>query len=241
MMSGYREMVEFFPASDVVQRMLREIDELSVEDLMDRACALWTEGHGNLISFSPKVFIPLTRLCRDVCGYCTFAHSPRQGERAFLTMDEVLVIARAGVAVAAPKRCSRSANCRSSVTASRAMNSSASATPVRSIIWWKPADRCLSRPGCCRMSIPASCRPMKWPGCDALALPRALCWRVPRCVSCRKADRITGPWARCRKCGLRCLPRPVGLRSPSQQEFPDRDRRDARGSHRVPARDQGAA
>jgi FO synthase len=49
------------------------------------------------VTYSPKVFIPLTTLCRDVCGYCTFARPPRRGERAFLTEDEVLAIARAGV------------------------------------------------------------------------------------------------------------------------------------------------
>ena len=53
---------------------------------------------GGLVTYSPKVFIPLTMLCRDVCGYCTFARPPRRGERAFLTMDEVLAIARAGAA-----------------------------------------------------------------------------------------------------------------------------------------------
>src|SRR6476659_2836868 len=49
-----------------------------------------------LVTFSPKVFIPLTTLCRDVCGYCTFARPPRRGERAYLREDEVLAIARAG-------------------------------------------------------------------------------------------------------------------------------------------------
>ena len=53
-------------------------------------------GHANRISYSRKVFIPLTRLCRDVCHYCTFAHPPRRGEAAFLTPDQVLDIARAG-------------------------------------------------------------------------------------------------------------------------------------------------
>ena len=42
--------------------------------------------------------MPLTKLCRDVCHYCTFAHPPRRGERAFMTMDEVLEVARAGAA-----------------------------------------------------------------------------------------------------------------------------------------------
>jgi FO synthase len=52
---------------------------------------------GPLVTYSPKVFVPLTTLCRDVCGYCTFARPPRRGERAYLTEDEVLAIARAGV------------------------------------------------------------------------------------------------------------------------------------------------
>ncbi|MGH3133074.1 MAG: 5-amino-6-(D-ribitylamino)uracil--L-tyrosine 4-hydroxyphenyl transferase CofH, partial [Gaiellaceae bacterium] len=49
-----------------------------------------------LVTYSPKVFIPLTTLCRDVCGYCTFARPPRRGERAFMTEEEVHAIARAG-------------------------------------------------------------------------------------------------------------------------------------------------
>jgi FO synthase len=53
---------------------------------------------GQLITYSPKVFIPLTTLCRDVCGYCTFARPPRRGERAFMSEEQVLEIARAGAA-----------------------------------------------------------------------------------------------------------------------------------------------
>ena len=53
---------------------------------------------GARITFSKKVFIPLTQLCRDSCGYCTFAHPPVEGQRAFLTMEEVLAIAEAGAA-----------------------------------------------------------------------------------------------------------------------------------------------
>jgi len=51
-----------------------------------------------VITYSPKVFIPLTKLCRDVCHYCTFAHPPRRGERAYLTPSEVLAIAEQGAA-----------------------------------------------------------------------------------------------------------------------------------------------
>jgi len=71
----------------------RPLDELCAE-----ARALRDEGHGRLVTFSPKVFIPLTKLCRDVCHYCTFARPPRRGERAYLTIDEVLAIARSGAA-----------------------------------------------------------------------------------------------------------------------------------------------
>src|SRR6187549_510550 len=49
-----------------------------------------------LITYSPKVFVPLTKLCRDVCHYCTFAQPPRRGERAYMRADEVLEVARAG-------------------------------------------------------------------------------------------------------------------------------------------------
>jgi FO synthase len=49
-----------------------------------------------IVTYSPKVFIPLTKLCRDVCHYCTFARPPRRGERAYMTADEVLGVARAG-------------------------------------------------------------------------------------------------------------------------------------------------
>ncbi len=65
-------------------------------ELMLRAAGLRDAGHGDLVSYSRKVFIPLTRLCRDVCHYCTFAHPPRAGEDPYLSPDDILAIARAG-------------------------------------------------------------------------------------------------------------------------------------------------
>jgi FO synthase len=53
---------------------------------------------GTRVTYSPKVFIPLTRLCRDRCGYCTFATAPARVEHAYLEPDEVLAIARRGAA-----------------------------------------------------------------------------------------------------------------------------------------------
>jgi FO synthase len=69
---------------------------LSLDDMTFGARALARSAHGDRISHSRKVFIPLTRLCRDVCGYCTFAMSPREAGEAFLSPDKVLEIAKAG-------------------------------------------------------------------------------------------------------------------------------------------------
>src|SRR5512132_3867785 len=68
----------------------------SLDELCAEARRLREAGHGSLVTYSPKVFIPLTKLCRDVCHYCTFARPPRRGERAYLAIDEVLEVARAG-------------------------------------------------------------------------------------------------------------------------------------------------
>jgi FO synthase len=75
-----------------------ELLDVPLEDLCAEARRLRDNGHGRLVTYSPKVFVPLTTLCRDVCGYCTFARPPRRGERAYLPLDEVLAIARAGAA-----------------------------------------------------------------------------------------------------------------------------------------------
>jgi FO synthase len=75
---------------------LADCDDLAA--LMAVAAALRDHGHGARVSYSRKVFIPLTRLCRDSCRYCTFARPPRRGENAYLAPDEVLAIARAGAA-----------------------------------------------------------------------------------------------------------------------------------------------
>jgi FO synthase len=70
----------------------------SLAELTAAARRLCYRGHGNLVSYSRKVFIPLTRLCRDVCGYCTFTRPPQEGVRGYLTPPDVLAIARAGEA-----------------------------------------------------------------------------------------------------------------------------------------------
>ena len=65
-------------------------------ELMDMAGTLRDQGHGDVITYSRKVFIPLTKLCRDVCHYCTFAQTPRKLEQVFMPVDEVLQLCREG-------------------------------------------------------------------------------------------------------------------------------------------------
>ncbi|THD04785.1 7,8-didemethyl-8-hydroxy-5-deazariboflavin synthase [Panacagrimonas perspica] len=66
--------------------------------LMTEARTLRDKGHGDVISYSRKVFIPLTQLCRDVCYYCTFSRAPRAGRPAYLTTDQVMDVVRQGEA-----------------------------------------------------------------------------------------------------------------------------------------------
>ena len=80
--------------------MLADADllRLPLGELTALARGVRDEAHGRRVTFSPKVFIPLTMLCRDRCGYCTFAKAPARLTSPYLTPDEVLTIARAGVA-----------------------------------------------------------------------------------------------------------------------------------------------
>ena len=67
-----------------------------LDDLLAEAAAIRDTATGTRITYSPKVFIPLTHLCQDRCGYCTFAQPPARVQAPYLSPDEVLAIARAG-------------------------------------------------------------------------------------------------------------------------------------------------
>src|SRR5437588_7186423 len=67
-------------------------------ELMARAARIRDAAHGTRVTYSPKVFIPLTMLCRDKCRYCTFAKAPARLESPYLSPGDVLSIARAGAA-----------------------------------------------------------------------------------------------------------------------------------------------
>ena len=88
---------------DLVSRRLTPDEALALCDapldlLLRSAGRRRDNAHGSIVSYSPKVFIPLTKLCRDVCHYCTFARAPRDGQSAYLSREEVLKIAREGAA-----------------------------------------------------------------------------------------------------------------------------------------------
>ncbi len=78
--------------------MLSDADILDtpLDDLTALARVVRDGAHGRRVTYSPKVFIPLTMLCRDRCGYCTFAKAPARLESPYLTAKEVLAVARAG-------------------------------------------------------------------------------------------------------------------------------------------------
>ncbi|MGB4321458.1 MAG: 5-amino-6-(D-ribitylamino)uracil--L-tyrosine 4-hydroxyphenyl transferase CofH [Candidatus Microthrix parvicella] len=70
--------------------------ELPHAELLARAAARRDAAFGNRVTYSPKVFIPLTMLCSDRCGYCTFAQPPARLEHPYLGLEEVLKLARGG-------------------------------------------------------------------------------------------------------------------------------------------------
>ena len=74
-------------------------DRLSLAGICDLACAIRDQGHQGIVTYSRKVFIPLTRLCRDFCHYCTFATTPKHLASAYMSADEVVSIARQGQAL----------------------------------------------------------------------------------------------------------------------------------------------
>ena len=75
------------------QNALRLAKEAPLDDLLAAATQLRAQGKGTIVSFSKKVFIPLTTLCRDYCGYCTFRKDPGEPGGHFMTPDEVLALA----------------------------------------------------------------------------------------------------------------------------------------------------
>ena len=68
----------------------------ALTELLATAAALRDQGRGRVVTFSPKIFVPLTNLCRDFCGYCTFRKAPGEPGAKTMTLDEVLSVVRQG-------------------------------------------------------------------------------------------------------------------------------------------------
>ncbi|MDA0733014.1 MAG: 7,8-didemethyl-8-hydroxy-5-deazariboflavin synthase subunit CofG [SAR202 cluster bacterium Casp-Chloro-G3] len=95
--SDMLEQVRFGQSlTDAEALTLLTVEEESMADLCQVAAGLRDQGKGRVVTFSPKVFIPLTRLCRDYCGYCTFRQEPASAETLYLSPEEVLAVASAG-------------------------------------------------------------------------------------------------------------------------------------------------
>jgi FO synthase len=82
--------------SSAVLEQVQYFAAMPLDTLCKEAAALRDQGHGQIVTYSRKVFIPLTRLCRDFCHYCTFATTPKQIKSAYMSVDEAVEIARQG-------------------------------------------------------------------------------------------------------------------------------------------------
>lgn len=72
------------------------MEEGPLQALLETAATVRDRSKGRFVSYSKKVFIPLTHLCRDYCGYCTFRSDPQAGVPAYMLPEEVLAVAEAG-------------------------------------------------------------------------------------------------------------------------------------------------
>ena len=160
-----KRRVTAMPAEDLVATPL--------QDLLTRAAAIRDAATGTRITWSPKVFIPLTMLCRDRCGYCTFAKAP----------------ARLAVALPDPEAGARHRPGRRRRRVRRgpvhARRAARGALPgggrVAGRAWLRLHRRLPGghvpaggrpRPGCCPTPTPAPCSPTSWPRCGRSAHPR---------------------------------------------------------------------
>ena len=93
-----REILEKSLAGKTIERgeALALSHGKELENLLAAAAALRDQHKGRTVTFSPKIFVPLTNLCRDFCGYCTFRKAPDEPGAKTMTLDEVLRVVRQG-------------------------------------------------------------------------------------------------------------------------------------------------
>ena len=92
-LAGYR-----LPETEAL--LFAQAGSQEIGDICTAASEMRLQGKGTTVTFSPKVFIPLTHMCRDFCGYCTFRKDPKQaGKDIYMTPEQVLEVANAGAAL----------------------------------------------------------------------------------------------------------------------------------------------
>src|ERR1035437_9238958 len=79
-----------------VSAAVSKLMHTSLDELAQDAFESARKAHGYVATYSPKVFIPLTKLCRDCCGYCTFGHA--HAPVPYMSLDEVMAVAQEGLA-----------------------------------------------------------------------------------------------------------------------------------------------
>ncbi len=137
----------------------------ATSDLQAEARALRARVHGNRVTYSPKVFIPLTMLCRDRCGYCTFAKPPARVRSPYMSSDEVLAVARAGAAAGCHEALFTLGEAPEERYPVAAPGSTSTGTPRPSTTWWRCARWCAKRPGSSPTPMPARSATTSWPAC----------------------------------------------------------------------------
>jgi FO synthase len=91
-------MTELFTNGASAAEIGAAVARMTLDDMLNASERMTLDYFGSVVTYSRKVFIPLTRLCRDVCHYCTFATTPQNAGHAYLSRAQVLEIARAGKA-----------------------------------------------------------------------------------------------------------------------------------------------
>jgi hypothetical protein len=115
-------------------------------DLVAAAGAVRDRAHGARVTYSPKVFIPLTMLCRDRCGYCTFAKAPARVASPYLSIEEVVEIARRGRDAGCKEALFTLGEAPRTATRWRPAGLPTTATAPRSSTSWRAAVRWSRRP-----------------------------------------------------------------------------------------------
>ena len=91
----YKSLDNSAITKDEAISLSKDITE-NIDALCSSASIIRDKGKGNKITFSPKVFIPLTQLCRDYCGYCTFRKDPDDVKNLYMSPEEILEVVKKG-------------------------------------------------------------------------------------------------------------------------------------------------